>query len=173
MARAESTDFLHSMKFAVTATKLDGTSPLVGLEGRSVTDQGGFSACTTPEMTVEAVEYKEGTMIYTRKYPGNPSMSDLTLSRGVALKDSVFWNWTKQVVEGVGDYRVTLDIRHQHRAEALSGRTVKAARLYKVEEAFPMRCKVAADLDATASEVSIAELDISYERFDVLISNAP
>ena len=62
--------------------------------------EAGFSAVTTPEATVEAVEYKEGTMIYTRKFPGNPTQSDITLSRGVARQDSTFWDWLRVVVEG-------------------------------------------------------------------------
>lgn len=180
MARAVATDYLHSMRFQVAVN--DGNNPLTTLNPDGVVE-AGFSAVTTPEMTVEAVEYKEGNMIYTRKYPGNPSMSDITLSRGVARVDSSFWNWMQLVAEGaefdqpVAQYRQDLDIRHFHRDTSLTGDTVQnrtqldvgsPARIYRIKEAFPIRHKVAGDLDATASEISIMELDLSFEHFDVV-----
>ena len=149
------------------------------------TDAGaGFSNVTTPEISTEAVEYKEGTMVYTRKYPGNPTMSDVTLSRGVARLDSSFWDWLRVVVEGgpvggiTAEYRVDLDIKHYHRDTSLI-RTAPGfenatdlsqdlpARTYHVREAFPIRHKVAGDLDATASEISIMEIDVAYEHFEI------
>lgn len=170
MARAQITDYFHSMRFFVNTS--GGFDPLPAAEA-------GFSACTTPEATNEAVEYKEGHFIYTRKYPGAPTMSDITLSRGVALQDSLFYNWMFQTIEGAANYRTDLIIRHFHR-DALPGyqginnpnavgiaKDGKAARIYSVQEAFCIRCKVAGDLDATASDISISELDIAYEHFSI------
>jgi len=178
MARAQATDYLHSMKFHVDVTRVGGTNMLrTTVSGGK--PQAGFSACTTPEATVEAVEYKEGQWVYTRKYPGNPSMGDVTLSRGAARADSSFWEWLKLVIEG-GEYRADIQIKHYSRDKALPGQGPGAgnitsldlaqnpARTYQVWEAFPMRHKVAADLDATASEISIMEIDCSYEYFDVI-----
>lgn len=178
MARAQATDFLHSMRFHVDAIGVGGVQRLV-VPGRP---QAGFSQVTTPEATIEAVEYKEGNTIYTKKYPGNPTMSDITLSRGVTRGDSSFWSWVRIVLEGSGDYRADLEIKHFHRDVALV-RTQPAdgsqpnmtefpagalpGRIYHVREAFPIRQKVAADLDATASEISIMEMDLSYEHFEV------
>jgi phage tail-like protein len=177
------TDFMHSMRFHVDAVGVGGVQRLV-VPGRP---QAGFSAVTTPEATVEAVEYKEGNTVYTKKYPGNPSMSDITMSRGVTRGDSSFWEWLRVVMEGSGEYRADLDIRHFHRDTSLV-RTQPASgdqpnltnidvttpgRVYHVREAFPTRHKVAADLDATASEVSIMEMDIAYETFEVEERAAP
>jgi phage tail-like protein len=172
MPRAQSTDYLHSMRFQVEVA--DGTSGFLGQP------QAGFSAVTVPEMTIESVEYKEGQMIYTRKFPGNPSMAELTMSRGVTKTDTAFWSWIQTVAEG-GNYRADLRIKHYHRESlpnaafpppATPNSTVidqsAGARVYEVHEAFPMRHKVASDLDATASEVSIMELDVAYEHFNVL-----
>jgi phage tail-like protein len=176
MAREVATDFIHSMRFQVNTT--DGSRFGLAPPGRA---EAGFTAVTTPEATVEAVEYKEGTMIYTRKYPGNPTVSDITLSRGVARLDSSFWDWVRAVIEGSGEYRQDIDIKHFHRDTALvrdvptTGADANLtnidvetpARVYHVREAFPIRQKVAGDLDATASEISIMELDVSYEHFEV------
>lgn len=173
------------MRFQVSAQKADATvllkPSLSTLDGRP---EAGFSACTTPEVSTEPVEYREGTSIYGRKYPGVPSIADITLSRGVARNDSTFWDWMRQVVEGLGgsgEYRADLTIKHYHRQEALDRGlpadtpppatntiidTANPARQYFVHEAFPIRHKVAADLDATASEISIMELDVAYEYFE-------
>ena len=173
MARPVAEDFLHSMRFHVEV--IQGDRPNFG------PPEAGFNMCSVPEATVEAVEYKEGTYIYTRKQPGNTTFSDITLSRGVAITDSAFWTWIKQVIEGAGEYRQDIRIKHYHREEALPGSgdvgvnltaiptSTEAARTYEVFNAFPARHKVAGDLDATASEISIMEMDLSYEYFNLII----
>lgn len=175
MARPVATDFIHSMRFQVVTT--DGSRPSLRPEGRP---EAGFSNVTTPEATVEAVEYREGTFLYTRKYPGLTTMADITCNRGVARKDTTFWDWLRKVIEGSGEYRQDLDIRHFHRDTALTRADSDGgnpnltqitidnpARVYHVKEAFPIRHKVAGDMDATASEVSIMEIDFSFEYFEV------
>jgi phage tail-like protein len=172
MPRAQSTDFLHSMRFHVDIATVDNADVL-----KTAGQGAGFSSVSTPEATVESVEYKEGQYMYTRKFPGNPSMSDITMARGVTRGDSTFWGWLKKCIEG-GEYRANLTIKHLHRDRSLPGQppgdgnlaalTVDSpGRIYKVEQAFPIRHKVAADMDATASEISIMELDCAYEYFDV------
>ena len=189
MARAMATDFMHSMRFHVDAIAPGGVQRLI-VPGRP---QAGFSSVTTPESTVEAVEYKEGNTIYTKKQPGNPTMSDITLSRGVTRGDSSFWEWMRVVMEGgpIGtpgaEYRADLEIKHFHRDTSLvrtqpatgdqpnltNINTDTPGRIYHVREAFPTRQKVAADFDATASEISIMEMDVAYETFEVEERAAP
>jgi len=182
MARPQQTDFLHSMRFHVNATIAAGGAADMNLNStvQSGKAQAGFSSVTTPEATVEAVEYREGGYIYTRKQPGNPTVSDLTMQRGVTRSDSSFWKWLRVVIEGSGEYRADLGISHYHRDKALTREypaqgTVNLAginldgpaRIYHVKEAFPTRHKVSGDLDATASEISIMEIDFAYESFEV------
>jgi phage tail-like protein len=178
MARSVSDDFLHSMRFQVV-TDDGGGRPSLAPDGRP---EAGFARCTTPEATVEAMEYKEGTFIYTRKYPGNPTMADLSMGRGVARRDASFWNWVRIIMEGSGEYRQNLLIKHFHREEALTRGVGDAAgavnitnfpvdaapaRTYKVFQAFPIRHKVAADLDATDAAISIMEIDFAFEYFEI------
>lgn len=177
MARAQSTDFLATMRFHVIVTGQDGGVQLVP-PGRA---DAGFANVATPEVNVEPVEYKEGVWVYTRKYPGNPSMGgEITMQRGVTRSDSTFWDWLRRVIEGTGEYRADLDIEHYHREKALTrgpalgseGNLTSItkgtpARVYHVRECFPTRHKVAADFDATASEISLMDLDVAYEHFEV------
>lgn len=179
MARAVASDFLHSMRFHVTS---DANNSL-GRKNNADGNQGaeaGFSMVSTPEATVEVVEYKEGTFIYTRKQPGNTTVADISMSRGVCRGDSSFWDWLRRVIEGSGEYRSDLQIKHFHRDNALNREypgagtanktglfTDSPARTYHVKEAFPSRHKVAGDFDATASEISIMEMDVAFEHFEV------
>jgi len=183
MARDISTDFLHSFRFHAN-TIGDGYDPLQAPGN----PEAGFNNMTTPELTIESVEYKEGLDIYPRKYPGAPTVNEITLSRGVTFIDTSFWEWARATVEGSEAYRVDLAILHYHRGGYLS--TPRAtlatadiithvksdeatpARRYELYEAFPIRHKPAADLDATSAEVSLMELDVAFESFNVFSASA-
>jgi phage tail-like protein len=186
MARAKSTDFLHNFRFHVIVTGFGGgNQPQLGSSSADGTVSAGFNTCSTPEATQEAVEYREGHFIYTKKYSGMPTISDISLSRGVAKSDGTFWTWMKSVIEGNEEYRANLRILHFHRdskpvtsstpgapnevQKALEAGSIE----YKCGEAFPTRHKVSSDLDATGSEVSIQELDLAIEWFDVIDHAAP
>lgn len=188
MARAQSTDFLHAMRFHVTVG--NGTvhlpSSTAGTTGGPTT---GFSACTTPSATQEVATYREGHYIYTRKQPGLPTMDDVTLSRGVTFTDSDFWLWLQDCIEGKGEYREDVTINHYHREALPQGQAVSGqpannssevlnlstgpSRVYHLFNAFPTTHKVSGDLDASASEISIMTLGLSYESFQITSSNGP
>ena len=183
MARAKSTDFIHNFRFHVTVSGIDDTDLLNSVGQKP---SAGFNAVSTPEVSQDAVEYREGHFVYTQKFVGLPTVSDITLSRGVALTDGSFWQWMRDVIEQGTEYRADLSIIHFHRdmkpnAASLPG-VVNPSGLtsivvggpdipgyieYLCFDCFPIRFKPSSDLDATASEVSIKELDIAVERFDV------
>ena len=176
MVRPVSSDFLHSMRFHVAI--VDGDQDFLVPQNAEANwpgnSEGGFTSCTIPELSVEPVEYKEGTFIFPRKYPGNPTVSDVSLQRGVTRTDSSFWYWCQASATG-GDYRVDLNILHFHRDNTFVGGGITAfdaklppGKIYALHEAFPTRCKPAGDMDATASEISLQELDIALEYFEVL-----
>jgi phage tail-like protein len=99
------------------------------------------------------------------------------MSRGVARKDSSFWEWMRTVIEGTGEYRTELLIKHFHRADTLPGPSQppaenlnlqSAAKVYKLWQAFPSRHKLSSDLSATDSGVSIMELEVAYEHVEMI-----
>jgi phage tail-like protein len=170
MARGQALDYLHNMRFSVAA--VENYVPL-----NTINAQAGFSACTTPEATIEVVEYKEGQFLYVRKYPGQVTYNDITMSRGVARTDSSFWQWLRTVIEGTGEYRTELLIKHFHRSDTLPGPSDPPAenlnlqvpaKIYKLWQALPVRHKFSSDLDATDSGVSIMELDVAYEHCELI-----
>lgn len=192
MARPVASDFLHAMRFHVVVSNAGGGESRF-LQRSNIEDgkvDAGFSNMSTPSVTVELAEYREGHYIYTRKYPGIPSMDDVVMSRGVALVDTDFWDWLRVVIEGRGEYRADLTIFHHHRsADEITPALNREfspqgednirkqnqildlnanARRYELYEAFPTTHKVASDLDGTSSEIGVMELGISYERFEVI-----
>lgn len=218
MARAERTDLLQTMRFHVDVlpallVQRNRLQPEDDASGRS---QAGFTSCTVPEGSVDSVTYREGTFVYTRKQPGLPSMSDISMAKGVARREKEFYKWMEVVMEGRGEYRENISIKHYHRAEVLrrpfpvpqqtatvqpftaadlgdftfdqinlrggfpttqpsvsstgwkpNDGQIAAVREYKVYQAFPIRYKVGGDMDAETSEVSIQEIDFTYESFVV------
>src|SRR5690606_16725753 len=125
----------------------------------------GFQAVTVPETTVGVAEYREGIYTYTRKQPGIPTQNDLTLTQGVTKRKSDFFEWLLNAIEGRA-YRTDLEIWHFHR-EDTKGINGVPSRVYRALEAFPTRVKAAADLDGTAEDISLAEIDIAFEELEV------
>ena len=175
MTRSVNDDFLLSFRFHANVVGIDGQDKLV-VPGRP---QAGFSAITIPELSVEPVEYSEGHMIYTIKQPGKPSVSECMLSRGVMRGDLTFWLWILQVAEGPGEYRGKVEILDFQRnslprtfpTTGVENSTLLSlnapSRIIHLYECWPQTCKVEADHDATAAEVSVAELTLAVEHFDV------
>lgn len=192
MTRAAASDPLHGFRFHAKADPIPG-----GIPGTSALDvlqpdpkgigdvpgggegaEAGFSAITNPELTVEHVDYREGIRVYTQKYPGLPTIPEITLSRGVARGDTAFFNWVLAAIEG-SEYRTAITIYHiQRPARTLDRDTSDGspifplvdetyAKLYKLKECSPARVKIAGDMDATTGDISIAELDVAFEHFDV------
>jgi len=162
--RNATTDYFHNFRFHVST---DGPGGIDYLDSR----EAGFNTCTTPEYTLEAVEYREGIYVYTRKFPGLVTAADVTLGRGVVRRASRFYEWMIRCIEG-GEYRATLTIYHYHRVgfepdEMADRGDTGYAKKYRCYNCIPIRFKVAGDLDATAADVSIQEVDVAMERFEV------
>lgn len=164
MARAQATDFFHNFKFHCKIT----TKGVAGAE--KIGASGGFMSVVMPEVNVEQVEYKEGTMLYRRKFPGDVTFSDITLTRGVAKADTNFYDWIRSAYLGLS-YRVDLVILHFHRDELSSVEDYSSAtakRQIQIFEAIPTRVKLGSDLDSMASDISVQEIDIAYESFKLV-----
>lgn len=183
MARAQATDPLHNFRFHVRATAVDGigSDPLQpgGEPSPGVGDsaEAGFQSVSTPEYTVESAEYREGLKTYTEKYPGIPTTNDITMARGVARGDTAFLTWVLAAIEG-RSYRADLTIYHALRTGRTNpfnpdtNFTAANSKRYTLLQAWPMRVKIAGDLDGSASDVSLAEVDVAYEQFNVSVPTA-
>jgi len=179
MARPANEDLFHSFRFHAKALLPGGGDPLVPTNSNFT--EAGFSSITTPEYSLEAVEYREGNSIFTQKYPGLPTTADLTFSRGVVLGDTGMYQWLIRTIATGEPYRADVTIYQFHRAGLPTGwtpasdiplkvqdpATLSPRREYTVKEAFPIRVKPAGDLDASTADVSVAEADVAYEYFTI------
>lgn len=197
MGRPAATDPLHAFRFHA---RMVADSPVNGIPGAAAGDvlqpsesgegfiagqgsEAGFQSITSPELTQEVAEYREGIRTYTQKFPGVPSVNDLTFIRGCARFDTSFISWILAAAEG-DEYRGDLIIFHIQRPKrtlaitpGAGGNAQMAAseieltdgntKRYILRDAFPTRVKIAGDLDSSTSDVSLSEIDVAYERFDV------
>jgi phage tail-like protein len=164
MPRSLADDFYQAYRFAVAVAP---AADAFILEANA-----GFNNITIPEVSLEAAEYREGTYVYTRKQPGIPTYSDVTMQQGVSSiggggAGTPFFDWILAAIEG-REYRADLAVWHLHRADAIDA---AASRIINLRQAWPMRVKPDGDLDATSSEISLRELDVAIESmdFDVVI----
>lgn len=196
MGRSAATDPLHAFRFHARMVPGDA-SPVNGIPGANPDDvlqpssagegfiagagsEAGFQSITSPELTQESAEYREGIRTYTQKFPGVPSVNDITLIRGCARFDTSFISWILASAEG-DEYRGDLIVYHVQRPKRDLAITAAGAQMagseieltdvntkrYILRDAFPIRVKIAGDLDSSTSDVSLSEIDVAYERFDV------
>jgi phage tail-like protein len=157
MGRPVASDFYQAFRYQVSVSS--------GNDG-FLEPAAGFNNITTPELSVEAAEYRDGITTYTKKYPGVPTVSDATFQKGVISLHAdnpgagkPFLDWILAAING-NEYRLDLTIDHLHRADLVGA----ASRRLSLYECFPIRVKPDGDLDATSSEIGIREMDVSAER---------
>jgi len=172
MTRAAVNDAMQGFRFHAVATRAGdiGGNPLnISRDDFAGGNEAGFQSITIPELNVEAVEYREGTFKWTQKYPGPPTVGNCTLIRGVIKKDTKFFDWVKDSVDGQ-EYRCDVVIYHYQRTEMDSANIGEAGtdfRRLECRNCIPTRAKPMGDFDSTSGEVSMAEVDFEMESFVV------
>ncbi len=155
MARAIETDPYHDFRFQ-----------LVDPAGGNLDPVAGFTTVTMPNLAVEEAGYREGTFKYSQKYPGVPTVGDVTLQKGIFRRDSDFFDWVKKVVNGGQEYRTELLLQEFHIQDEF-GINGAPSRVTRLRECWGKDAKPTSDKAADSSNVSIQSLTISVEEFDV------
>lgn len=175
--RPANTDFLQGFRYHVIASDANDADPLQPTvqsdrEHHGAGGQAGFQSVTIPEISVEASEYREGTFKYTQKYPGPPTVSEFTLMQGVTKQNTAFHDMVMASVDGE-EYRADVRIYHYQRTEmdqATSATVADDIRRLECKECFAIRAKAMGDLDSMAGDISLAEVDLACESFEVKYS---
>jgi phage tail-like protein len=162
MARAMVSDPFHAFRFVVSVTPVGGLTPF-GLA------TAGFNSVTLPTQTQELAEYKEGSWLLRRKYPGDTTFDAVTLSRGVTSVGNEFWQWINQTSRNL-EYRVDMEIKHFHRDDVQDINDFSQStpsRVVKCFECLPTSVKAGSDMDSLSSDISLQEITVEIERFEI------
>lgn len=159
MARLNISDFLQNFRFFAVEQE-----PPADRAQRFLQVAAAFASVSTPEITTDIVEYRDGMSVLTKKFPTWPTFAPVSFIRGVVRGDSEFFNWMDAAMGGA-PYRADVEIQHFHRVGWFVN---QPARKYKLLEVIPERTKVATDLDSLSGDVSLAELDVSFEGLDLI-----
>ncbi len=170
--RAAANDYLQNFRYHLRADQggVDPMQDTVSREG--LTDgssEAGFQSITLPELSIEVAEYREGTDKWTKKFAGVPTVSDLSLMRGVVKQDTDFYDMVKSSVDGE-EYRMDVTIMIYQRVEMGDANTATFSddgRRIVCYNSFGIRAKPNGDLDSMTSDVSIGEMDMSVEKFEI------
>lgn len=172
MARAAAADFMQNFRFHAEVN-VDNGGPNNALghqtSGKYQTE-AGFNSITQPEYTTENAEYRDGISAHTMKQPAFQTVNEVTLSRGVVLNDTTFLDWALRVFTNE-EYRADVTIYHYGK-EAIEGPSggytdPKKGREIVLYNAFPIRVKPDSDLEATATDISLQEMDVAFEWFEI------
>ena len=155
MARSVETDPYHQFRFH-----------LVDPAGGNLDTVAGFTSVTMPNIAVDEATYREGTFVYTQKYPGIPTVGDITLSKGIFKRNSDFFNWVEKVINGGQDYRTELVLQEYHITDEL-GIDGSPSRVTRLLECWGKDAKPTSDKASDSSDISLAELTISCEELRV------
>lgn len=156
MARAASTDPYQNFRFQV----VDPT-------GGNLDPVAGFTTVTTPNVSLNAVEYREGVYTWTRKFPGVPTVGELVLSQGIFKRNTQFFDWILRVINGGNrDYRSELVVNQFHITDEF-GVNGTPSRITTCRECFPTDVKPTGDFGGDDDAVQISEATFTVEEVEV------
>jgi phage tail-like protein len=173
MARGIATDVFQNFKYQVVDA---GAGDVLNAKV-----EGGFSQVSIPDVTLDVIEYKEGIHTWKRKYPGSPTVADVTLGRGVAKNRTRFFQWVLAAING-NEYRTDLVIHVFHRDQWATGVNDLAGDLtllekptaslqIKLKQAFAMMVRPGSDLDAQGADILLEEIQIACESIEITRNN--
>lgn len=118
-------------------------------------EEAGFSEVSSPDITSDPVEYREGNMTgkTAGKQPGILKYGNVTLKRGVT-ESQVFVAWMKDIQDGkVPRKTVVITLMDDEMNEVAS---------WQLEKAWPTKY-TGTDMNATSNEVAIESLELVTE----------
>ncbi|RMG93725.1 MAG: phage tail protein, partial [Chloroflexi bacterium] len=148
MARAVETDPYHKFRFH-----------LVDPAGGNLDPVAGFISVTMPDVSIDAVPYREGLTRWTQKYPGIPTVSDITLTKGIFKRDSDFYVWILKCINGGEDYRTELLLNEFHISDEW-GINGSPSRVTRLREVFPTSVKPTDDKESSTPDIAIQTMTL-------------
>lgn len=158
MARKTAYDYLQNFRFRVI--EVDGGA------GAFPFPTAGFNNVTLPNITIEAAEHRTGISPLPKKQGGIMAVEDITMTRGIALGDTQFFDWI-QKYRNKQPYRTDLMICVYNQEINGENPDDQPSRVLKLKECIPTSVKAMGDLDASASDINIGEITCACEDYDL------
>ncbi len=111
----------------------------------------------------EALEYRAGNNpVFSKiKMPGMLKYSNITMKKGVFVKDNAIWDWFALIkMNTITRKALTISLLDEAQAPTM---------VWKVQNAFPIKV-TGTDLKAEGNEVAVESVEIAHEGF--VIENA-
>ena len=188
MARTRVDDFLQGYNFFVFDLTPSPKPPFVvlnpligaGLSGGLV---GGFTGVSLPEITATTNTYSPLNEPFGYTYVTGYEVGPITLRRGASRYDSSFYQWITRAMRGTDRPHRDLMILHLSSASLLDEtdsegnasphsvgkgyvEVIKTfGKAYILYDCIPTRYSPGGELDASSSEITITELEVTPSYF--------
>lgn len=134
----------------------------------------GFSECSTPDLSFDVVEYKDGTDPYPRKVnSGNATLGDVTLSKGRKSANDTMNRWALRMAQGgavlMDLWIIHFDLNLIPSGVSLSNPTEEMERYairHKVFGAMPQTYKGDGDLSGSGGDIAMEEITLSISDYE-------
>ncbi len=126
-----------------------------GLTQATFREGAGFDSETE---VIESRETGKGGVIFIKKLPGALKWSNIVLRRGIT--DSLdLWKWRKKVIDG------DIESARMDGSVVIYSPKLQEVARYNFRRGWPAKWK-GGDMNATANEVVLEELEIAHEGLD-------
>lgn len=119
-----------------------------------------FQEVSGLETETQAIEYRHGNskLFSTLKMPGIVKSGNVSLKKGIFVKDTAFWDWYATIKMNVIK-RNTITIQ-------LLDQEGKATMTWTLQNAWPTKIS-ATDLKSDGNEVAVETLEIAHEKLTI------
>ncbi|GFE50684.1 phage tail protein [Roseobacter cerasinus] len=122
-----------------------------------------FQEVSGLDIESEPIEYRAGNnpVFSTIKMPGMIKTSNITMKKGVFVKDNAIWDWFSEIkMNTITRKALTISLLDEAQNPTM---------VWKVQNAFPIKV-TGTDLKADGNEVAVESIEIAHEGF--VIENA-
>ncbi|SNX71090.1 phage tail-like protein [Cereibacter ovatus] len=119
-----------------------------------------FQEVSGLDIETEAIEYRAGnSKTFSKiKMPGMVKTSNITMKKGVFVKDNALWDWFAEVkMNTIKRKALTISLLDQEGNPTM---------VWKVQNAFPVKIS-GTDLKADGNEVAVETVEIAHEGFTI------
>ncbi|MCB0580439.1 MAG: phage tail protein [Phaeodactylibacter sp.] len=119
-----------------------------------------FQEVSGLDIEAQAIEYRHGNspQFSTIKMPGIQKSGNITMKKGVFVKDNKFWDWFKQIkMNTIKRLPVTISLLDE---------TGKPTMVWKVANAWPSKI-TATDMKSDGNEAAIETIEITHEGITI------